>query len=403
MQNPLRRLTSLPLWSTAQGRLLVLLLALLALGMLGEAWRFARDTLHSVQRGKVMVKLGMRHGVAISLNRYAKMLGRDVQLPGDAIKGALCDRAGDDWILFGESDPHRTGLPLDAVALAARTLRAGLDSPGIDIRPVSGQPQNQQVTYFGGVSHTIVGEWFFDFDYWMKQASLDRDPRPVPGLPVYWQRAVAELDQSVQKCTSTGQSATAHGNRFWLCAGEFEAVESSDALVYQRTPMLVLAEKLEKSVWAGSGESPCASKGTDDPLAAEFSTWLTRHLDELQSRLPVNEITSFAQLVSLFSWLAEQDPQHDIEAWVRASPTDRPTPANVATLAMETTRTHLIPVAGGAVQHEHKLLLSGGVMIAPRLSRVKAAGDVVETLESAIVHSRPAAGAPYWFFPWNRE
>jgi hypothetical protein len=167
--------------------------------------------------------------------------------------------------------------------------------------------------------------------------------------------------------------------------------------------MLVLAEKLEKSVWAGSGESPCSSKGTNDPLAAEFSGWLTQHLDELNTRLPVHEIATFAQLVAAFAWLAEQDPQHDLTPWLRTSPRPIQTPDNVGTLAMETTRSHLVAVAGGTMRHEHKLLLSGGVTVSPRLARVKAEGDTMETLEHTIVRSRPLTGAPYWYFAWDRE
>jgi hypothetical protein len=287
--------------------------------------------------------------------------------------------------------------------LAMRTLRSGMDAPGIDIRPTESDQQRQQVSYFGGVANTVVGRWFFDFDYWMKQASLDQDPQPVSGLPVYWKRAVAQLEQSVQSPTSSDEHAWTRGNRFWLCAGEFQGVESEDDLAFLSTPMLVLAEKLEKSVWVGSGESPCASKGTDDPLAVEFSGWLTRHLDELSARLPVREIATFAKLMAAFAWLAEQDPQHDLTPWLHAPSQTIKTPDNVGTLAMETTRSHVVAVAGGTIRHEHKLLLSGGVIVSPRLARVKAEGDTMEILERTIVRSRPVTGAPYWYFAWGRD
>ena len=179
MKNRLRTLSSSPILATARGKLLVLLLAMLRVGLVGEGWRLGRDTLQSFRSHKVLVKLGIRRGVAVSLNSYQKMLGRDVRLPGMQLKGALCDRAADDWILFGEAADDAPGFPLDAVALAVHTLRSGLDAPGIDIRPTASDQQRQQVSYFGGVANTVVGRWFFEFDYWMKQASLDRDPQPV--------------------------------------------------------------------------------------------------------------------------------------------------------------------------------------------------------------------------------
>src|SRR5689334_15646750 len=134
MNHPLRRLSRSFLWTTAQGRLLAILLALLCVALLAEGWHFGRRILQSLRHDQVLVKLGMRRGVAISLNRYQSMLGRDVKLPGVLLKGALCDRAEDDWILFGEAADGQPGFPLDALALAVRTLRTGLEAPGIDIR-----------------------------------------------------------------------------------------------------------------------------------------------------------------------------------------------------------------------------------------------------------------------------
>lgn len=388
---------------TGPGKILALLLALLAVGLLHEGWRLGRDLWHAARRARVVYKLGIRNGIALSLNEYQKKLGRGVRLPGLDFKGALYDRSNDDWVLFGEAGPLRPGLPLDAVAIAMRVSRTALEAPGIDIQPRGADRRGpvQQVRYFGGVENTVVGAWFFQFDYWMKRASLDREPKPVPGLPVYWRRAVAELERDVASCASSGRQESSRGNRYWLCAGEFRAVEDGDALVFQSAPLRVLAEKLEKANWAPGAESPCVSRGTDDPLAAEFANWLTMHLAEVASLAPAAEIEDFAHVMASLAWLAEQDPQRELKPWLKASLSPAETPASVPTLAMETERSHPIPAAGMGAIHRHRLEISGGVLVSPTLSRVAAAGDSIGALAREILRVRPHTSVAEWSFSYS--
>ena len=80
-----------------------------------------------------------------------------------------------------------------------------------------------------------------------------------------------------------------------------------------------------------------------------------------------------------------------------------PTPDDVATLEMQTSRSHTVSTPEGTWEHQHTLLVSGGVMVAPRLTRVKEAGDTLESLAVTIVGARPSSADPYWFFSYERR
>jgi hypothetical protein len=118
--------------------------------------------------------------LAVSLNGLEQRREKGAVLPGMDIRGVMYDRSHNNWILFGEAAPERSGVPLDAVAVALRAIRLHLEAPGIDIRPQQGV---QIVSYSGGLAGTVVGRWFFLFDHWMKRSALA--DVAVPGLPVY--------------------------------------------------------------------------------------------------------------------------------------------------------------------------------------------------------------------------
>ncbi len=156
----------------------------------------------------------INHGLAVSLNALQANPKTGDSLPRMKIRGVTFDRAKNDWVIFGDADPERPGLPLDAVAIALRAVRVRLDAPGIDIRPpaeAKGRPSaEQQVQYFGGTDHTMVGRWFFDFDYiWLKRVSLGFQPLPVANAPIYWRRAVQELEREVEECNLANRGASA--------------------------------------------------------------------------------------------------------------------------------------------------------------------------------------------------
>jgi hypothetical protein len=275
----------------------------------------------------------------------------------------------------------------------------------VDIRPAgevaaSGAPA-QEVTYYGGVEHTVVGAWLFRFDHWMKLAAAGRERIPVDGVPAYWSRAVDVLGAEVAACNSTAAAHWTRHNRYWLCADDVRAVEDGDAAVFEGRILRVLAERLGGSDGASRAASPCSSAGTDDPLATEFAALLTAHLDELGSTVPVAEIGDFARLIAGFSWLAEHDPTRDLRPWLNGATHAADTPDSVPTLTQTATRDHPIRTGAAAGVHSHRLELSGGVIIAPRRTRVRSADDTLRRLRRAVLLNQPDPRAPFWRFAFT--
>jgi hypothetical protein len=222
------------------------------------------------------------------------------------------------------------------------------------------RPAVQEVRYFGGVGGTVVGEWLFEFDYWMKQTSLSDGPAPVSGLPIYWRRSVEAMDKEFTTRVVTGQRARVHHNRFWLCTGEFEAATEGDTLTFARTPLRVLAESMPASgERTGVPASPCSSRGTDDPIAAEFAAWLTEHLAELGHVVPIREIHDFSRLLVGLTWLAERDPYRNLRPWFGAQ-----------------------------------------VVVLPTLAQVTNGDEALPHLRQAVLEERPVTDAVTWRFPW---
>lgn len=288
--------------ASSGSKLFGFLLLLGALGLVNDGWQTMCRLWQELRRPVAVYRRSISNGLAISLNGLERQPEIGGRLPGLDLRGVLLDRSENDWVLFGEADPQRPGLPLDALKIALRAIRLHLEAPGVDIRPrrsAGGEHQAvQEVRYFGDVGGTVVGTWFFRFDYWMKRMSLGQEPASVSGIPVYWNRAVAGLEHEVRTCTMTGPAAWVRRNRYWLCAGDFVAIEGDDTLVFENTPLRVLAEDLAAGETATGAVSPCASRGTDDVLATEFAHWLTAHLAELAQVVPAAEIEEFARLLA---------------------------------------------------------------------------------------------------------
>jgi hypothetical protein len=383
-----------------------LLLVLSAVGVVGDGWDTARQLWQEHQRPAAVYRRAIHHGLAISLNDLEKRRERGGQLPGLDIRGVLLDTLHQDWILFGEAAPERSGLLRDAVAIALRAVRLHLEAPGIDIQPRRGaagaDEPVQEVKYFGGVDGTVVGAWFFRFDYWMKRLSLGQEPMPVAGVPVYWHRAVEALEREVAACQTTELEASTRHNRYWLCAGSFPAIEDDDTLVFESTPLQVLTESLHDTSTTTAGPAvPCGSRGTSDPLAAEFAHQLTAHLARLSGVVPVAEIEDFTRLLAGLAWLADVDPYRDLHPWLRAPVTHVDTPDTVSTLTMQAMREHTVAHRRGFVVHQHRIELSGGVLVAPSLIRARASDDALRRLRRAVLTARPADAPGVWRFTFS--
>ena len=381
-----------------------LLLLLAGLGLVNKGWQAARHLWQELHRPTAVYHHAISNGLAISLNGLEQRREREALLPGVDIRGVMYDRSQNDWILFGEAAPERPGVPLDTVAVALRAIRLHLEAPGIDIRPQQGSAGAQQdvqtVSYFGGLARTVVGRWFFLFDHWMKRAALA--DVAVPGRPVYWHRLVEELEREVREYTLTSPTQWTRRSRFWLCAGDFVGIEGDDTLAFEQTPLQVLAERLPTAgEEAGSATSPCTSPGIDDRLAAEFAHWLTTHLDELASVLHVAEITTFARLLAGLTWLTEQDPYRDLRPWLQGPLLPHETPPTVPTLARQAERTSRRMQGGALRLLHHRLKLSGGVLVAPTLRRMRVRDDSLRLLHRAILEARPIRMAVVWRFTFK--
>jgi hypothetical protein len=348
----------------------------------------------------------INHGLAVSLNALQANPMTGDSLPRMKIRGVTFDSTKNDWVIFGDADPERPGLPLDAVAIALRAVRVRLDAPGIDIRPgteAGGRPSGeQQVQYFGGTDHTMVGRWFFDFDYiWLKRVSLGFQPLPKATAPIYWRRAVQELEREVEECNLANRGATARHNRYWLCSGDFNALESKDTLTFEKTPLRVLAESTSSGSTSDDSARPCTSRGTDDPHAADFADWLTAHLDELRRVAPISEIEGFGQLMAAFTWLTQIDPDRDLTPWLGRPPEKVETPFTVPTVTLQEARQHIVEHDGRQYLHRHQIQISGGVLVLPELISEKVTDDSLHRLHSTILAARPPSLPVKWPFTFN--
>lgn len=391
-------------WAWGGGRVFGLLLLLAVLGSISDGWQAALRIWQELRRPVAVYRRGIGNGLALSLNGLEARRQMGEKLPGFDLRGVLLDRSQNDWIVFGETDAQRPGLPLAAVAVAVRAMRLHLEAPGIDIRPRRGAGSErqavQEVRYFGGVGGTVVGTWFFRFDYWMKRMSLAQEAVSVTDIPIYWHRAVEALEHEIRTCTLTGPAQWTRRNRYWLCAGEFAAIEGDDTLVFENTPLRVLTEGSADET-GDDAASPCVSRGTDDPLATEYADWLTVHLAELAQVVPVSEIEDFARLLAGLAWLADVDPYRDLRPWLNAALAPAETPTTVSTLAMQAVREHTVMKLGAFVRHQHRLELSGGVLVAPSLIRARAGDDSLFLLHQVVLSARPAGQPTTWRFTFS--
>jgi hypothetical protein len=389
---------------TSNSRTVTGLLSVLAvLGLLSDGWQTVHRLWHELRRPTAIYRRPLSQGTAISLNGLERQRQPGELLPGIDIHGVLFDRQENDWILFGQAAPERPRLPRDAVAIALRALRLYLDAPGIDIRPRrsdDGASQGMQVvSYSHGLSGNIVGQWFYRFDVWMKRLSLGYEPAPVPGLPIYWHRVVEELERESTTLNLTGPVRWTQRTRYWLCTGAFTAIEGDDTLTFEQTSLLVLAENLADTGDATqSPGAPCTSRGTDDPLAAEFAHWLTEHLHEVAHVVPVREIENFARLLAGLAWLLDQDPYRDVRPWLQVPLTPAETPTTVPTLARQAVRERTLHQNGGLVLYQYRREVSGGVVIAPVLQRSRVGDNSLRLLHRAVLTARPAGRPAVWSF-----
>ena len=386
--------------------ILVLILTLLGIGYALEGLRWARGAWLEMSRPKASFQRTIGQGLAISLKELERDLktGRPQALPAIDIRGVLIDQDAQDWVVFGDRAARSRGLPLDAIILAMRTVRDELEPPGIDIRPQGPRGERvespQQVTYYGGVKQTEVGQWFFEFDSWMKRNSLGQAEAAFPGLSDYWHTAVSQLEQEAANCHENGGREKRRCNRYWLETGEFTAIEGDHTLAFKQTPLQVSVESAEDgNSWRrGAKRRPGA---VDDALAVAYADRLTKLLPRLAGVLPVNEIQEFSRLVAGFSWLSRVDPYHDLTFWSSAPTRPVETPETVSNLVMLATRDHELRTGTGVAVHTHSLELSGGVLVAPRVFRFRVADSSLRRLREAVLNSRPSANALLWSFQFN--
>jgi hypothetical protein len=384
--------------------LFALLAGLAVLGLSAEAFRFGRTFWAEQHRPKQAYRRAIREGIAISLNRLERDPAGKANLPAMAIRGVLWDREENDWILFGDAAPSRRPVPIDALVLALRAARQELEAPGIDIRPSAGHsdkvPGSQKVTYFGSVERSVVGQWFFDFDYWMKRASLAQADALHPQIAPYWDSALAELEREVAGCQRAEDAHRIRCNRYWLCTQEFTAIADDDVLAFLTTPLHVSAETTGRTP---ASHVPSSSKGTNalDPLAAAFASEITEHLPDLNEKLPVSLIEDFAVLVAGFTWLAKVDPYRDLHHWNAFRVTAVNTPDTVSNLVLRATREHHIFRGTETVVHAHSLELSGGVVIEPHLRPIRSADDALARLHEIILKVRPSPKTLNWSFAFS--
>jgi hypothetical protein len=334
-------------------------------------------------------------GVAISLNGLQRDRPKSGQLPGMSILGVCWDQFESDWVLFGETAPNRPGLPLDALILAFHAARAELEAPGVDIRAASTNSDEalQKVSYYGGVESSVVGRWFFDFDYWMKRKSLGNADAGFPEISSYWEQTSMEWAREPVK--QRNSSTTERHNRFWLQTDEFTAIEDGDVLTFQSATLKVCQE-------AHSGAARSTAGPADaDPLAQAFADRLTTNLARLSPALPVAQIEDFARIIAGITWLAARDPHRDLSPWLSARPATFETPRTVPTLARHAERTNEIDTPNGRTRQELSLTLSGGVLIRPTLTCFGSGDDELLRLETAILRARPLHPVRSWSFNYQ--
>jgi hypothetical protein len=380
------------------------LVVLAVLGLTVDGWRSVSDFWREQTRPKAAYRRAVEAGVAVSLNGLEKQGNAGALLPAIDICGVLWDRDNNDWIIFGERAPGRTQLPVDAVAVAIRAVRQEMEPPGIDIRPYRGTSDEasstQQVTYFGGVQRTVVGRWFFQFDYWMKRNSLGQMDVAFAGLSDYWSDAVAQLEHDIAACQTAQSSEQRRHNRHWLCTDEFKAIDGDGVLTFQETPLLVRAESYVGGLSSWHGAASQGKGSTIDPLAGAYANRITASLPKLAGALPVTQIEDFSRLVAGFAWLANANAYRDLRHWLNAPLALADTPTTVSGLVMRTSREHRMTCAHSSVLHSHSIEMSGGVLVAPSVVRYRVADRSLRCLRKAILHSRPSSSSVIWSFTY---
>ncbi|MBI3768835.1 MAG: hypothetical protein HY271_10130 [Deltaproteobacteria bacterium] len=374
------------------------LVVLVVIGVTSGGLRRAPTMWKDLRRPVAVWRMPFTNGIAISLNRLERERRIGALLPGLQVRGVLLDRARRDWVLFGERDDDRRPLPVDAITVALRALRLEIELPGIDIRPAAAAEGDQVVTYFGGAAQSIVGAWFFRFDYWMKLASLGREEVPISDFPVYIRRAREALDRDVASCTATGPFEQRRRNRYWLCGGGLSGIDDDDTFTFEGTTLRVLAESgPDRTSDVGRPASPCISRGANDPFAQEFADALTRHLWELSSTLPIHEIETFTRVLAGLRWLLEHDPYRDLRPWLSATIEPFETPLSARGLSESETRAHMV----GHVRHVHSLRLSGGVAIDPDVEPARSGDRTLRRLRQTILAMRPPGMPTTWSFTFD--
>ncbi len=381
-----------------------MLFVLGALGLAKEGWEAAASRWTELKRPKAKFEAAFRNGMAISLNGLEHAATTALRFPGLRVRGVLWDQGHHDWVIFGDAASDRPSLTVDAVAIALRAVRQELEAPGVDIRPNTpsaiGGEFSQKVTYFGGVKNTVVGDWFFRFDYWMKRKSLGLDEVPRSGIPGYWNDAVSALEKEVENCNAAGAQPRSCYNRYWLQAGDFRAVESDDVLVFDQAPMLVDVESRREVTETTSTQSTTAVRTNSvDPLATHFARQLTDRLDALGGVTPIFEIEDFAVLMAGFTWLSSVDSYRDLRPWLNRPLAHIETPNSVSNLVMRAVREH--PMRHTVGLHQHILELSGGVVVHPRVIRFRVADQSLAKLRDAILKNRPSEKPAYWEFAFE--
>jgi hypothetical protein len=381
--------------------LLALAGAFLLFGL--QVWQVLAGAWLGAQGLVSVYRAAIPHGVTFSLNELERTSLRS--LPSFDFRGVMLDPEHEDWVLFGEKDPGRPGIPVEAIGIALRALQQHLEPPGVDIRAGFRGPREleplERVQYFGGVEGTRVGKWLFAFDHWMKRASLGKAPIPAAGARSYWTMASEDLEREVRTCRSSEDRERFSHNRYWLCLDDLTGTESGDTLTFERAALRVLAERIATGGMVGFAPAgPCASRGADDRLATEFAASLTEHLAELGPMLPVREIEDFGRLLAGLNWLSARDPLRDLTLWLERGAERVATVAEVETESVEETREHEISFAGGRGIHRHTLRVSGGVVLLPVVVATPVAQRYFEPLREAVLGARPEGHTPSWPFTY---
>lgn len=369
-------------------------------GLVAEQWDVLALRWSQTLQPKILYGRAIDRGIAISLTALESRLGQQQYLPGLDIQGFVWDQHRGDWIIFGNSDSSQPSLPVSAIIVAVHALRYEVESPGIDIRPAPyGDDANlQAVSYFGGVEGTIVGQWFFDFDYWMKRASLGDTAIPISSVTSYWQQSVQQLDIDAASLGAYQIGQSVRRSRFWLCAENFEAIEDSGVLAFKTARLHVLDEEVATANQLIIGNRSIKDGIEDDPLARRFAGNLTKHLDQLDGVTPVRQIQGFAKLMAGLAWLAEVDPYHDLRPWLNASAEQVRTPTSVQTLCRTASRANRVDFGSRSMIRQLRLEVSGGVLMQPSVTRFRSVNNELAMLHDVILAMRPPGQPLYWKF-----